>query len=312
MTSQSSEDTDNTRASLLMLGSMAAFAFEDVFLKRAATALHPGQVMAMVGLAGALCFWAVAHAQGQPILTRRALTGAALVRSLSEAGASMLYITALSLIPLSVNAALLQASPLVVTMGAALFLREPVGWRRWSAILIGFVGVLIILRPGTEGFEVAGLLTVACVFILAARDLSTRMMPSDIGTFQLTTWAYLALVPAGLLLMGLGQTAPVPIAPGQWADMFIALVTGLVGYWAVTAAMRVGEVSFVAPFRYSRLVFSALLAALFFGERPDIWMLAGATLIIGSGLYTFARERHLRQQRNRRLRSALSKHTLPR
>ena len=298
-------DSDNTRASLLMLGSMAAFAMEDVFLKRAATALHPGQVMAMVGLAGARCFWAVARAKRQPILSRRALGGAALIRSLSEAGASMLYITALTLIPLSVNAALLQASPLVVTMGAALFLREPVGWRRWSAILTGFIGVLIILRPGTDGFEAAGLLTVACVLILAARDLSTRMMPADIGTFQLTTWAYLALVPSGIALMAVAQAPPTQIDPAQWGDLVGALLTGLVGYWAVTAAMRLGDVSFVAPFRYARLVFAALLAAVFFGERPDIWMLLGATLIIGSGLYTFARERRLR-------RSALSKSPPPR
>ena len=301
--------SDNTRASLLMLGSMAAFAFEDVYLKRAATALHPGQVIAMIGFAGALCFWAVAWSKGQPILTRSALTGPALIRSLSEAGATMLYITALSLIPLSINAAILQASPLVVTMGAAIFLREPVGWRRWSAILIGFIGVLIVLRPGTEGFRAAGLLTVACVFILAARDLSTRMMPHSIGTFQLTTWAYLALVPAGLLLMLIGRAAPLPIAPSQWVDLTIALVTGLVGYWAITAAMRLGEVSFVAPFRYSRLLFAALFAAIYFAERPDAWMLVGATLIIGSDLFTFARERRLRR---RNTHPALSKAPPPR
>ncbi|MDN5788378.1 DMT family transporter [Pseudorhodobacter sp.] len=295
--------TDNTRASLLMLGSMGAFAFEDVFLKRAATALHPGQVMVMIGFVGALCFWAVAAAQGQPILTRRAFSRAALIRSLSEAGASMLYITALALLPLSINAALLQASPLVVTMGAAIFLREPVGWRRWSAILVGFAGVLIILRPGSEGFQAAGLLTLACVFILAARDLSTRMMPADIGTFQLTTWAYLALVPAGFALMYLGDVQIMPVDPSHWGDLIGALLTGLVGYWAVTAAMRVGDVSFVAPFRYSRLVFAVILAAIVFGERPDLWMYIGSTLIIGSGLYTFARERALR-------RTTLSK-TLP-
>ncbi|RUS60424.1 DMT family transporter [Pseudorhodobacter sp. E13] len=287
---------DNTRASLLMLGSMAAFALEDVFLKRAATALHPGQVIAMLGFAGALCFWAVAAAKGQPILTRRALTGAALIRSLSEAGASMLYITALALIPLSVNVALLQASPLVVTMGAALVLREPVGWRRWSAIVAGFLGVLIILRPGTDAFQAAGLLTVAAVIILAARDLSTRIMPADIGTFQLTTWAYIALVPAGLLLMALDRTRFAAINPADWGDLTLALLTGLVGYVAVTAAMRIGEVSFVAPFRYARLVFALILAAIFFGERPDALMLAGAALIIGSGLYTFARERRLRRR----------------
>lgn len=287
--------TDNRRGAVLMLASMAAFAFEDLFLKRAATALPPGQVVAMIGAVGAACFWAIAAARGERILIRAALSRPALIRSLSEAAATMLYITALALIPLSVNAALLQASPLVVTMAAALVLKERVGWRRWSAIVVGFLGVLVILRPGTDGFQAAGLLTVACVFLLAARDLSTRMMPASIGTFQLTTWAYIALVPAGLLLMAIRGTTPMTIDPAQWVDLTGALLTGLFGYWAVTAAMRLGEVSVVAPFRYSRLVFALILAAAFLGERPDAWMICGATLVIGSGLYTWAREARLRR-----------------
>lgn len=281
---------DNTKGALLMVGSMLAFAFEDLFLKRAAMALPPGQVVAMIGAAGALCFWAVAAFRGEPILHRAALSGPALIRSLSEAGATMLYITALALIPLTTNAALLQASPLAVTMGAALFLKEPVGWRRWTAIVVGFVGVLVILRPGTEGFSAPGLLTVACVLVLVARDLATRVMPARIGTFQLTTWAYIALVPAGLLLMLIGGEQMQPIEPAHRLDLAGALLTGLVGYWAVTAAMRQGEVSVVAPFRYTRLVFAMILAMIFLGEQPDHTTLLGAGLIIGSGLYAFWRE----------------------
>lgn len=292
---------DNTRGALLMVGSMLAFAFEDLFLKRAAMALPPGQVVAMIGAAGALCFWAIAALKGQPILHRDALSAPALIRSLSEAGATMLYITALALIPLTTNAALLQASPLAVTMGAALILKEPVGWRRWTAIAVGFAGVLVILRPGTEGFSAAGLLTVACVLVLVARDLATRVMPARIGTFQLTTWAYLALVPAGLILMQIAGDAPRPIQPAHRLDLVGALFTGLVGYWAVTAAMRLGEVSVVAPFRYTRLVFAMLLAMAFLGERPDAATLAGSAMIIGSGLYAFWRE-----ARRTRPRSALS------
>jgi drug/metabolite transporter (DMT)-like permease len=273
-----------------MVASMAAFAFEDLFLKRAAVALPPGQVIAMMGAGGAAVFWLFAARAGQPILTRRALTGAAVLRSLSEAGATMLYITALALIPLTVNSALLQASPLVVTMGAALFLGEKVGWRRWAAIAVGFAGVLVILQPGTDGFRLAGLLTVACVGLLAVRDLSTRVMADSIGTFQLTTWAYLSLVPAGLVLMALQGQVAMGIAPWQWLDLTGALVTGLFGYYAVTAAVRIGEVSVVAPFRYTRLVFAMILAMVFLGERPDVFMLTGAVLVIGSGLYTFARE----------------------
>ena len=283
--------TDNTAATLLMVGAMAAFAVEDLFLKRAAMALPPGQVIGMMGLGGALVFWAMAAFKGQKVLTLRALQGAPFVRSLSEAGATMLYITALALIPLSVNSALLQASPLVVTMGAALFLGEPVGWRRWTAIGVGFAGVLIVLQPWNDGFQAAGILTVFCVVALASRDLSTRAMPTDIGTFPLVSWAYMALVPAGVILMAIGGHALTAIDPTRWFDLAMALVSGLFGYYAVTAATRLGEAAVIAPFRYSRLVFALILAMLFLGERPGPAMLIGATLIIASGLYTFARER---------------------
>ena len=283
--------TDNAAATLMMVGSMAAFAVEDLFLKRAAMALPPGQVIAMMGAGGALVFWLFAALKRQPILTLRALRGAPLLRALSEAGATMLYITALALIPLSINSALLQASPLVVTMGAALVLGERVGWRRWTAIAVGFAGVLIVLQPWNAAFQAAGLLTVLCVVVLAARDLSTRAMPVDIGTFQLVTWAYLALVPAGLVLMALGGDGFAPIDPTRWFDLALALMSGLIGYYAVTAATRLGEAAVIAPFRYTRLVFALVLAMLFLGERPGPAMLLGAALIIGSGLYTFTRER---------------------
>lgn len=294
----------NGRGALLMVGSMLAFAFEDLFLKRAAMALPPGQVVAMVGVAGAACFWAIAAMKRQPILTREALRGAALLRSLSEGVATMLYVTALALIPLTVNSAILQASPLAVTMGAALVLREPVGWRRWTAIGVGFIGVLVILRPGTEGFSPASLLTVVCVLLLVVRDLATRVMPAAIGTFQLTTWAYLSLIPAGLILMRIAGDAPAPIDSAHWADLAGAVVTGLFGYWAVTAAMRSGDVSAIAPFRYTRLVFAVVLAMLFLGERPDLATMIGAALIIGSGLYTLAREARLRHQQTKAAQSS--------
>ena len=162
---------DNTRAALLMVGSMAFFAVEDLFLKRSAEALPPGQVLALTGAAGACVFWGLAAGQRQPVLTMEALRGMALVRTLAEAAAAMLYIVALALAPLTMTSALLQASPLAVVAGAALFLGETVGWRRWASILVGFAGVLVILEPWDAAFDPTGLLTVACVVVLAARDL---------------------------------------------------------------------------------------------------------------------------------------------
>lgn len=282
---------DNTRAALLMVGSMAFFAVEDLFLKRSAEALPPGEVLALTGAAGACVFWALAARQRQPVLSMEALRGMALLRTLAEAAAAMLYIVALALAPLTMTSALLQASPLVVVAGAALFLGEKVGWRRWVSILVGFAGVLVILKPWDAAFDPTGLLTVACVVVLAARDLSTRVMPARIGTFQVATWAYLGLVPAGVALMAaMGQSFVQP-TPGQWAGLGGALVSGLFGYYAVVAAMRLGEVSVVAPFRYTRLVFAMGIAMVFLGERPETSTLLGAALVVGSGLYAFARER---------------------
>lgn len=287
----SGPQAENSRAALLMVGSMAFFAIEDLFLKRSAEAMPPGQVLALTGGAGALVFWALAARQRQPVWTREALRGMPLVRTLAEAAAAMLYILALAWAPLSMTAAILQASPLVVVAGAALFLGERVGWRRWVSILVGFAGVLVILRPWDAAFDPVGLLTVACVLVLAVRDLSTRVMPARIGTFQVAAWAYLGLVPAGVALMaGLGQPWVTP-TPAQWGGLAGALVSGLFGYYAVVAAMRLGEVSVVAPFRYTRLVFSVLVAVIFLAERPDGWTLAGAAIVVGSGLYAFARER---------------------
>ena len=283
--------TDNSRAALLMVASMAFFAVEDLFLKRSAEALPPGQVLALTGGAGALVFWALATRQRQPVLSIDALRGIALLRTLAEAGAAVLYILALALAPLTMTSALLQASPLVVVAGAALFLGEKVGWRRWVSILVGFAGVLVILEPWDASFDPTGLLTVACVLVLAVRDLSTRAIPERIGTFQVATWAYLGLVPAGAALMaGMGQSFVWP-TPGQWAGLGGALVSGLFGYYAVVAAMRLGEVSVVAPFRYTRLVFAMIIAMIFLGERPQGSTLLGAAIVVGSGLYAFARER---------------------
>lgn len=291
MPPHAADAADNTKAALLMVGSMAFFAVEDLFLKQSAEALPPGEVLALTGAAGACVFWGLAASQLQPILSVDALRGIPLLRTLAEAVAAMLYIVALALAPLTMTSALLQASPLVVVAGAALFLGETVGWRRWASILVGFAGVLVILQPWGAGFDPVGLLTVACVVVLAARDLATRVMPTRIGTFQVATWAYLGLMPAGALLMtGMGQSFVWP-TPGQWLGLGGALISGLFGYYAVVAAMRLGEVSVVAPFRYTRLVFAMVIAVVFLGERPDGATLAGAALVVGSGLYAFARER---------------------
>lgn len=282
--------SENLRGILLMLISMALFAVEDMFLKLASAGLPTGEIIFVAGFFGAPVFAVMARAQGARILTARALHPAVLLRALGEMVGTFGYILALATVPLSTISAVLQAMPLAVTMGAALFMQEKVGWRRWTAIAVGFAGVILVIRPGMDGFHPQALWGILTVAGLALRDLAARAIPRDCSDAQVSCWGLIAVATLGVLMMA-GQGGVVVPSMAQSAVLFGALAFGTAGYWAVTGATRTGEVSVVAPFRYARLVFAIIIGAVVFAEIPDVITLSGAALIIGSGLYSFARER---------------------
>jgi drug/metabolite transporter (DMT)-like permease len=273
----------------MMVVAMAGFSLEDVLFKQLVTQLPIGQVLMLVGTGGGVIFTLLTWWGGRSVLTRDLLSPPILVRNVTEAVGSVVFVTALALSTLSGVSAILQATPLVVTLGAALFLGEKVGWRRWTAIGIGFAGVLLIVRPGTAQFDPASLFAVATVILLGVRDLSSRRVPSGIGSTQITAWGFFSVVPAGLFMLLVTGTQPLMLDMTQYVRVAAMLVVGGVGYYALVVAMRLGDVSAVVPFRYTRLVFAMLLGHFVFGERPDTLMLAGALLIVGTGLYTIWR-----------------------
>ena len=281
----------NLRGIALMLVAMALFAVEDMFLKWAATDLPVGMVIFVAGAFGAPVFAVLARIEGRRVMTSAALHPAVLARNAGEVIATLAYVSALALVDLSTVSAVLQATPLAVTLGAALFLREQVGWRRWAAISIGFVGVLLVIRPGMDGFRPEALWVLISVAGLALRDLAARAIPGDCTTAQVSCWGLMSVALLGALMMIPGGAVQPDGA--QVAVLLGAVVFGTAGYWAITAATRLGEVAVVSPFRYARLVFSMAIGVLVFDERPDALMLVGAALVIGSGLYAFARERAL-------------------
>ncbi|MCC6006609.1 MAG: DMT family transporter [Rhodobacteraceae bacterium] len=285
---------DNLRGSLLMVAAMAGFALEDVFLKRLTGTLPTGQVLIMLGLGGTLVFGLVAWARGARLLGRQALARPVLLRNAGEMLGTVGFVTALALAPISVVSAILQALPLAVTMGAALMFGEKVGWRRWSAITVGFAGMLLIVRPFGAGFEPGALFAILAVVGLGLRDLATRQVDPTTSSAQLSAWALMAVAVAGvpLLLLAPGPEARIP-GPAEWRDFGFVLLFGVAAYACLTGATRAGDVSVIAPFRYTRLVFALILGAIVFSEVPDGPMLAGSAMIIGSGLYTFFRERRL-------------------
>jgi drug/metabolite transporter (DMT)-like permease len=283
---------DNLKGILLMTVAMFGLALSDMFVKLAAGALPPGQIVLIVGGGTTMLYGAGALALRQPLFSRDFFRPVILFRTFAEGIASVAIMTAIALVPLSTVTAIMQSNPLLVTLGAALFLGETVGWRRWLAIGVGMVAMLMIVRPGGAEFEASVLLAVAAAVALSVRDLATRAAPSHIPSLVLAAWGFAGSVVGGAVLMALGP-APQPLSGALWVCVAGAVVVTALGYYALTASVRVGQISTVAPFRYTRLVFAMAIAVLVFAERPDGWTIAGSLLIVGSGIYTFLRERQI-------------------
>lgn len=285
---------DNLRGAALMVFAMVGFAIEDTLIKFMAAQLPVGQIIGMLGFGSAILVGMILMIKRDQLFNRNMLTPAIAMRAFGELIGTIGFVTAIALTPLSTASAILQATPLVVTLAAALFLQESVGWRRWTAILVGFCGVLLIIRPGTEGFSWLSLYAVQGVFGLAIRDLATRRVPPHTSTLQLSFLGFLVLIPAALILMAVNGTTLVMPTPTNWGLYGIAMLVGIVAYYGIVAAMRIGEISFVTPFRYSRIIFALVIGVSVFDEEPDFMTLLGATIIVTSGLYTLWRERNVR------------------
>jgi len=283
-----------------MVAAMAGFAVEDGFLKAAAREMPLGQVLILVGLAGMLAFGGLARWAGDPVIPRTLFTPKMALRSGCEVTGRLFYALAVALTPLSLASAILQATPLVVVLGAAVIFGERVGLRRWLAVAAGFAGVLMILRPGLEGFDALSLLALAGMLGFAGRDLATRAAPPALSNAQLGVAGFAMLALSGAILLAVGG-GPVgggavgagavgrgaAVLPPASALLLTAATAGfgVAAYAALTAAMRTGEMSVVTPFRYTRLVFALILGAAAYGERPDALTLAGAVVIVASGVF---------------------------
>jgi drug/metabolite transporter (DMT)-like permease len=283
---------NNLRGALLMIVSMGGFALEDMFIKKVSESLPVGQILLSVGLGGTIAFAAATFFQRQSLFPPEVLQSALLLRNTCEIVGTFGFVTALALTTISSASAILQTVPLLVTLGAALFLGETVGWRRWSAIMVGFVGMLMVIRPGADSFDPNSLFAVLGAVGLAARDLATPGIPPRVSALQVSTWGFFMVVPLGAVLLILSGGAR-PMETVDAARLAGAVISGVCSYYMLTLSMRTAALSAIAPFRYTRLLFALVIAAIVFGERPGLLTLSGAALIIGSGLYTLARERAL-------------------
>ncbi len=224
---------------------------------------------------------------------------------MAEIFATLFFLVALLHMPLANLSAILQALPLAVTLAAALVFGERIGWRRLTAILVGFVGVMIIIRPGTEHFDIWSLMGVASVLCVVVRDLAVRRMQAGVPSVIVAMGAAVMVTAMGIGLstvpaagwgpMFEGLTGWVALSPWQALQITGAGLFLIAGYIFAVSAMRWGDVGVVAPFRYTSLLWALILGLVVFGDWPDGWTLIGAAIVVGAGVFTLLRERAVRR-----------------
>ncbi|MDB6176720.1 DMT family transporter [Paracoccus sp. Z330] len=281
----------NRAGSVWMVLAMLAFALEDTLIKASASSLPLGQILILFGLGGTVLFGALAAANRENLFSRRVMNRTMRVRFGFEVTGRLFYGIAIALTPLSAATVILQATPLVVVAGATLVFSERVGWRRWSAIVVGLIGVLVILQPGGDSFSPLSLFAVVGMLGFAGRDLASRAAPAGMGTATLGFYGFLAVIVAGVIFaIWQGKAF---VWPAAMTALYLAgaMLAGVGAYFALMKAMRTGEVSAVTPFRYTRLLFGIGFGILFFNESLTVPMIAGSLLILISGLFTLSRSK---------------------
>lgn len=286
--------SDNIRGALIMVAAMCAYTFNDAFMKALSDEIPLFQAIFFRGLAAVVFLAALCRMMGHLRFRLPARDwGLLVMRTMGEVGGTFFFLTALFHMPIANVSAILQALPLSVSLAAAVLLREPLGWRRMTAIAIGFVGVLLIIQPGGADFSSYSLYAVASVACVTLRDVAVRRLSYTVPS---TFVAFVAAV--GVTLMGaIGSLFIdwVSFTPRTVLQLTGATSFLIIGYICSVVAMRVGEIAFVAPFRYSSLLVALVLGVAIFDEWPNALALTGAALVVATGLFTLYRETRLKR-----------------
>lgn len=283
--------SSNATGIAAMLASMAFFVANDTCVKQLGATVPLGEIIFFRNLASTFYIAAFAALFGGLTLPPNPPWRLLKWRMATEAFSTLTFLSALLAMPIGDVTALAQFTPLAMTAAAALLLKEPVGWQRWSATLVGLFGVMLIARPGTSAFTPAAFLLVAAVALVISRDLLTRQIPASVPTLTLTFMSAAITAPAGLLLLPFETW----ILPSLREALLLAGAGAFltVAYALIVVAMRAGDVGVIAPFRYAVIVFALVSGWLFWGETPDGLQMTGIAILTAAGLYSVQRERHM-------------------
>ena len=289
--------TKNLYGALFMTLSMFGYASTDAFIKFIGLILPLSEILFLRGVVAVFLLFLLTYIRNEFFIKiKNDQYKYLFLRIFGDIGCTILFLTALINMKIANATAILQCLPLALTFCASLFLKERVGWRRWSAIIIGFFGVLIIIKPNSEDFNYYSLLAMGAVFFIVLRDLSTKKLDQSIPSTFISLVTAASVTLTGLLF------APFQVWVIPSIEIFGALsataVFLILGILFNVMCMRIGEVGFVVPFRYTIILFSIIYGIIFYNEIPDLPMIFGTFIIIVTGLYTFYREKSLPKPRN--------------
>jgi len=272
-----------------MIIAMGCLTLTDLLIKVASQTLPIGQVMISYGVGSLIVFWALLRIKGESIRLSPLTNPTVIFRNIGDLIALNGMFLALVYVPLSTIGAVIQTVPILVTAAAALFLGERVGMRRASAIFVGFLGALLIIQPGAASFDITAILVLIAAIGMALRDIATKLVRENLSTLLLTFYSCFMFIISGGVLLIINGGASVPVV-GNSVTIAAMIVTGSLGFFFMTEAVRLGEMSVVSPFRYTRLLFSMAAGILILGEQVNASMIIGSALTILSGLYIWRRE----------------------
>jgi drug/metabolite transporter (DMT)-like permease len=278
----------NRRGMFALAGAMASFAVNDMLIKLTAQRYPLGEVITVRGVIASLMVGTILIASGHLRTVRLAGDRLLIFRTLLDGAAMVLFTSALVHLPLAELSAINLVSPLIITALAVVFFAEEVGWRRWTAIIVGFIGTLFIVKPTPAAFNAWALLGIACAFAGASRDVITRHLDAGIPTTLISLMAAAGSAVIGAMMGTFEQwraMAAIDVGVLTISATFVAI-----GYFLIVIAFRGVDVAAIAPFRYTLLIWAGICGYLAFGEVPDRFAIFGAALIVGSGLYALHRE----------------------
>jgi len=285
-------DAERLRANRAGIGFMAAamacFVCNDALVKYASQSMPAGQLIFVRGLMTIAWIALVARATRSPIRPAAMLQRPVATRALFDAAAMFAYLLSLFQLPIGNAIAINMTSPMFITLLAALLLHERVGPGQWAALLTGFGGVLLLVRPTAEGFNVFSLLCLAGAMLHALRDITVRRIPAEVTSATITmSTALTVAVLAGLVTAFYGWQ---PFGAFEFALLVAASLFLAAAYYLLILATRAGDLSAVAPFRYSALLVALSIGWVVWGELPDALGWTGIGLLIGAGLYLLRRQ----------------------